>query len=115
MAYRVPCAGGAFTAWVTPHGEPGDADHRRAGHVRVLAEGEEVFTRLYGLRNDAESFNSMLKRSLLVDRAMSLGGARQLVDVLCFALLHNAITAHQATVSTDKAGARAPGPASRAG
>lgn len=29
-------------------------------------------------------------RSLLDERAMSLGGARRLVDVLCFALLHNA-------------------------
>ena len=88
---------------------------RRAGHVRVIAEGEEPFTRLYGLRNDAESFNSMLKRSLLVDRAMSLGGARQLVDVLCFALLHNAITAHQAAIAKEKAGERQTRTASRAG
>lgn len=115
VAYQVPCAYGAFTAWITPHGEPGDADHRRAGHVRVIAEGEEAFTRLYGLRNDAESFNSMLKRSLIVDRAMSLGGPRQLVDVLCFALLHNAITAHHAALATNKAGGRLTGAASRAG
>ena len=111
----MPCAAGAFTAWITPHGEPGDTDHRRAGHVRVIAEGEEVFTQLYGLRNDAESFNSMLKRSLIVDRAMSLGGARQLVDVLCFALLHNAITAHQAALAMETAGPRLARTASRAG
>lgn len=101
IAYRVPCRAGEFTAWITPHGEPGDPDHRRAGHVRVIAEGEPDFARLYGLRNDAESWNSMLKRSLLVDRAASLGGARQLVDVLCFALLHNAMTAYQAALAAD--------------
>jgi hypothetical protein len=101
VAYRVPCPAGELTAWVTPHGEAGDPDHRRAGHVRVIAEGEPDFTRLYGLRNDAESWNSMLKRSLLVERAASLGGARQLVDVLCFALLHNAITAYQAALAAD--------------
>ena len=40
-----------------------------------------------------------IKRSLLVDRAMSLGGARQLLDVLCYALLHNAIAAHHAVAA----------------
>ena len=48
------------------------------------------------LRNDAEPFNSQLKRTLLVDRAMSLGGRRQLLDVLCFAHLHNATNALRA-------------------
>jgi hypothetical protein len=99
VAYNVPCTHGSFTAWVTPHGEPGDDDHRRAGHVRVIADGEPDFQRLYGLREDAESTNSMLKRSLLCDRAMSLGGARQLVDVVCFGLLHNAVTGHRAALA----------------
>lgn len=94
VAYEIPCPTGAFLAWVTPHGEPGDTDHRRADAVRVIAEGEPDFTRLYGLRNDAEAFNSHYKRTLHVDRAMSLGGRRQLLDVLCYGLLNNAITLH---------------------
>jgi len=98
VGYEVPCERGSFLAWVTPHAEPGDADARRADAVRVIAEGEPDFDRLYGLRNDAESFNSQLKRTLLVDRAMSLGGRRQLLDVLCFGLLNNAVT-HHATLS----------------
>ncbi|MGB8650071.1 MAG: hypothetical protein WCD35_05355 [Mycobacteriales bacterium] len=98
IAYQVPCPAGDFTAWITPHGEPGDADHRRADAVRVIAEGEDDFTRLYGVRNDAESFNSQLKRSLLVGRAATLGGRRQLLDVLCFGLLNNAVTAHHQAV-----------------
>lgn len=91
VAYEVPCQLGSFLAWVTPHALAGETDHKRADAVRVIAEGEPDFDRLYGLRNDAESFNSQLKRSLLVDRAMSLGGARQLLDVLCMALLNNAV------------------------
>ena len=54
------------------------------------------FDRLYGLRNDSEAFNSQLKRTLLVDRAMSLGAHRQLLDVLCFALLNNTTNAYRA-------------------
>jgi hypothetical protein len=96
VGYTVPCSHGPFTAWVTPHGAAGDTDHRRADAVRVIAEGEPDFEALYGLRNDAESFNAQLKRTLLVDRAMSLGGARQLLDVLCFATLHNARNAYRA-------------------
>lgn len=99
VAYEVPCESGAFLAWVTPHGEPGDAKHRRADAVRVIAEGEPDFDRLYGLRNDAESFNSQLKRSLLVGRAMSLGGRRQLLDVLCYAVLHNATNEYRAAAA----------------
>ncbi|GAA4722356.1 hypothetical protein GCM10025782_20390 [Pedococcus ginsenosidimutans] len=99
VAYEVPCPASPFLAWVTPHGEPGDTNHRRADAVRVIAEGEDDFTRLYGLRNDAESFNSQLKRSLLVDRAMSLGGQRQLLDVLCYGLLHNATNAYRAALA----------------
>jgi hypothetical protein len=96
VAYEVACPGGLFLAWVTPHALAGELDHRRADAVRVIAEGEPDFDRLYGLRNDAESFNSQLKRSLLVDRAMSLGGQRQLLDVLCFGLLQNAVNAYRA-------------------
>lgn len=96
VAYTVPCPHGSFQAWVTPHALAGEADHKRADAVRVIAEGEDDFTTLYGLRNDAESFNAQLKKTLLVDRAMSLGARRQLLDVLCFAVLHNAVNDYRA-------------------
>lgn len=95
IGYDIPCGAGSFTAWVTPHALAGEDDHRRADAVRVIAEGEDDFTRLYGLRNDSESFNSQLKRTLLVDRAMSLGAQRQLLDVLCYAVVHNAATQYR--------------------
>jgi hypothetical protein len=101
VAYEVPCSRGPFfQAWITPHGLSNDSGHQTADAVRVIAEGEPHFERLYGLRNDAESFNSQLKRSLLVDRAMSLGGRRQLLDVLCYSLLHNATNAYRAAAQT---------------
>jgi hypothetical protein len=96
VAYEVPCRHGAFLAWITPHAGPGDAEHRKADAVRVIAEGDSDFAVLYGLRNDSESFNSQLKRTLLVDRAMSLGAHRQLLDVLCFAVLNNTTNAYRA-------------------
>lgn len=96
IAYEVPCPTEPFLAWVTPHAEPGDTEHARADAVRVIAQGDEDFARLYGLRNDSEAFNSQLKRTLLVDRAMSLGGQRQLLDVLCFAILNNTTNAYRA-------------------
>ncbi len=75
VAYEVPCPAGGFLAWVTPHAEPGDTEHRRADAVRVIAEGEPDFTGSTGSATTPKAFNSQLKRTLLVDRAMSLGGA----------------------------------------
>jgi hypothetical protein len=102
VGYEVPCPDGAFLAWVTPHAEPGDTEHRRADAVRVIAQGEPDFASLYGLRNDSEAFNSQLKRTLLVDRAMSLGAHRQLLDVLCFGLLNNTTNAYRAARLTQQ-------------
>jgi hypothetical protein len=111
VAYEVPCPAEPFQAWITPHALAGDSDHKTADAVRIIAEGEPDFDRLYGLRNDAESFNSQLKRSLLVDRAMSLGGYRQLLDVLCYGLLHNAVNAYRASAFTTTSTASAVLPA----
>ncbi len=101
VAYAVPCPhadGGSFLAWICPHSTEIDTSTRTAENVRVIAAGEADFARLYPVRSDAESHNAHLKRTLLFDRAMSLGGTRQLIDVLAYGLLHNAITAHHARV-----------------
>ena len=93
-AFEVPCRHGSFLAWVSPHAETGDRSYRRPDAVRLIAPGESDFDHLYPIRNDAENANSELKRTLLVDRAMSLGWRRQLCDVLLWALLNNALTEH---------------------
>jgi hypothetical protein len=97
-AYTVPCSAGDFLAWVSPHPQH-SADTGRPDAVRLIAEGEPDFTRLYPIRSDSESQNSAFKRTLLVDRAMSLGGRRQLLDFLCYALLTNATAAYHAAAA----------------
>lgn len=93
-AYEVPCPQGPFLAWVTPHSDPQDRTNSRPDAMRLIAPGEPDWERLYGLRSDAENANCEFKRTLLVDRAMSLGWRRNVVEMLCWALLNNALTDH---------------------
>jgi hypothetical protein len=105
VGYELVCPGEAFTVWLSPH--PGrDGDSARPEQLRILPAGDPDSQRLAGIRSDAESFHSNYKRTLIVDRAMSLGWRRGLVDLYCFALLNNALTEHRAA-ETEQAGARA--------
>lgn len=89
LGVEIPCRRGPFTLWLSPHAtKHGD---NLPEHLRLLPPDDADFTRLYGLRNDSESFNSQFKRTLLVDRAASVGWERQLFDVLCFAVLQNSL------------------------
>ena len=65
---------------------------RAARDLRVLPDGDPDALRLHGLRSDAESVHSSFKRTLIVDRAMSLGWRRGLVDFYCYAWYTNALT-----------------------
>ena len=89
VAVEVPCPKGAFTIWLSPHAT-GDRD-TTPEHVRLIPPGDPDFARLYGMRNDAESFNASFKRSLLVDRASSVGWRRQLFDLLGYVVLANSL------------------------
>jgi hypothetical protein len=95
VGYQVACPGQPFTIWLSPH--PGRAgDTARPEQLRVLPAGDPDAQRLYGIRSDAEGFHSNYKRTLIVDRQMSLGWRRGLVDLYCFALYNNALTEHRA-------------------
>jgi hypothetical protein len=95
VGYELACPGEPFTVWLSPH--PGkDGDTRRPEQLRVLPTGDPDTQRLYGVRSDAESFHSNYKRTLIVDRAMSLGWRRGLVDLYCFAVYNNALTEYRA-------------------
>ncbi len=102
VGHTLTCPRGAFTVWLAPHPRH-DRDAARPENLRIIAEGDPDFTRLHGLRSDSESFHSQLKRTLLVDRQMSLGWRRGLLDVYCFALLNNAFAEAQATSSAPAA------------
>src|SRR5690606_3270749 len=82
LAVTVPCPHGEFTIWVSPH--PTKPRDTTPEHVRLLPPEDPDFAALYGRRNDAESINSQFKRTLLVDRAVSVGWQRQLFDLLAF-------------------------------
>ncbi|NTW40113.1 MAG: hypothetical protein HGA44_09520, partial [Cellulomonadaceae bacterium] len=90
LGYDVPCPTGDFTVWLSPHGTPESS--ARPENLRAIPDDDAYSLRLRGLRSDAESFHANLKRTLLADRAMSLGWRRGLLDVYAFALLNNAIT-----------------------
>lgn len=106
VGYRLDCPLEPFTVWLSPH--PGKAgDTRRPEQIRLLPTGDPDALRLAGIRSDAESFHANYKRTLLVDRAMSKGWRRGLVDLYCFTLLNNALAEHRAAEHEQAAAGRA--------
>lgn len=94
VGYQLACPSEPFTVWLSPHpGRTGDT--RRPEQLRIIPTNDPDYQRLYGLRSDAESFHSNYKRTLIVDRAMSLGWRRGLVDLYCFVLYNNALTEYR--------------------
>ncbi len=94
----IACEHGDIELLVSPHAQrPGD--HSRPDQLRLIPAGDDDFAVLYGLRNDSESLNSNFKRTLLVDRATSLGWQRQLLDLLGFGLLTNSLALHHHSVA----------------
>lgn len=87
LGIDIDCRHGEFRLWLSPHAT--DADATLPEHLRLIPPDDPDFKLLYGLRNDSESFNSQYKRTLLVDRATSVGWERQLFDLLAFAILEN--------------------------
>lgn len=72
--------------------------YNRAICVRPHPEGSEGFEAVYGVREDAESFNNLLKQSLWNKRSHSLDPDRQFLDMLAFNLNRNirALMAYEA-------------------
>lgn len=95
VGYRIRCtAGGDFDTWLSPHARSG-SDPNRPHRLRVIHEHDPDWPGLYPLRSDAESVHSQFKRTLLIDRAVSLGWRRGLVDYYAFALMSNALTEYR--------------------
>lgn len=94
LGVAVTCPYGDFTAWISPHPEPGDATHGRPDQLRLLPEHDPHFAAIYGLRNDSEAINAEYKRTLPADRAAALGWRRQVLDLHAWALLNNTLAWH---------------------
>jgi hypothetical protein len=89
VGYRIDCARAPFETWLSPHAKnPGDP---RPEALRVFPDGDPDTLRLRGLRSDAESVHSGFKRTLITERAMSLGWRRGLIDYYAFAWYTNAL------------------------
>lgn len=89
LGVEVPCPRGMFTAWISPHPQPGDDTHRRPDQLRLIAPSDHHFQVLYGLRNDSEAINAEYKRTLAFGRASGLGWRRQTLDLMSWAVLNN--------------------------
>jgi hypothetical protein len=68
----------------------------RTEHLRAIPPSSADYSRLYPRRSDSEAINRYLDDTLWLTRAHSVGGPRQLVDLLGFALLVNAVALHRA-------------------
>lgn len=90
VGYPIPCTTEPFTVWLTPH--PARDGDPRPEHLRVLPDHDPDTSRIRGIRSDAESNHSQYKRTLITDRAMSLGWRRGLVDYHAYAWYSNALT-----------------------
>ncbi len=102
VGYTLACPRGETTVWLQPHATK-DGNPHRPDQLRVIPTSDPDAQRLMGIRSDAESFHAMYKRTLIVNRAMSLGATRGLLDLYCFALYNNALTEyrhHQQTLAT---------------
>ncbi len=65
----------------------------RTENVRPIAPDDPGFAELFRRRNDAESINRALEDTLCLRRAHSLGRRRQLVNMIGYALMVNALAA----------------------
>ncbi|MDQ3575068.1 MAG: hypothetical protein M3404_09155 [Actinomycetota bacterium] len=79
----------------------------RTEHLRPLPPSGADYKRLYPRRADAESINRALDDSMWLGRAHSLGGKRQLVDLLGFAMTVNSLALHRRRQSLAPPGQRA--------
>jgi hypothetical protein len=105
--YALASSGGGGQVTVRLHGTDEDTARRfnRTENVRVIPPADPDFTRLYRRRNDAESINRGIVDSLYLGRAHSLGHARQIVNLLGYALMVNslALYLHRARESVSPA------------
>jgi hypothetical protein len=95
--YAMPTEGGDRHIRVRLNGNDEDARRglNRAEHLRAYAPSDPAYERLMPKRNNAESMNSRLKRTLPGGRAHSVGHIAQEADLLGFQLGLNALSRHR--------------------
>src|ERR1700694_5455867 len=91
--FALPAEHGGGTITVRLHGNDEDVKRRfnRTENVRPIPPTDPDFTRLFRIRNDAESINRGLDDTLYLRRAHSVGHRRQLVNLLGWAIMVNSV------------------------
>ena len=95
--YRLPERYENQRITVRLHANPDDAARKfnRTENVRAIPPTDPDFARLYPRRNDSESINRNLEDTLWLGRAHSVGHARQLLNLLGYALMVNGLALHR--------------------
>lgn len=97
IEFAVPSCGTVHRQRIDTTDDDRDRGYNRAEHLRQHVktdDGDSVYDRCYGWREDVESVNNTLDRSLYGGRMIAYGAVRQLTVMLGFALGRNAIAAY---------------------
>jgi hypothetical protein len=95
--YQLPDRFGnqVITVRLHSNGEDQVRGFNRTENVRPIPPSDPDFARLYPRRNDSESINRNLEDTLWLGRAHSIGHARQLMNLLGYALMVNGLALHR--------------------
>jgi hypothetical protein len=97
LEFATPSCGTVHRERIDTTAEDCARGHNRAEHLRQHVktdDGESVYDRCYGWREDSESLNNTLDRTLYGGRMIAYSAVRQLTVMLGFAIGRNAIAAY---------------------
>ena len=95
--FELPASYGGKTVTVRLHNNDEDAARKfnRTENVRPIAPSDPDFKAIYSRRSDSESINRALEDTLYLNRAHSVGHARQHVNLLGYAIMVNSLALHE--------------------
>jgi hypothetical protein len=97
IEFAIPSCGTVHRERIDTTDGDRDRGYNRAEHLRQHVktdDGDSVYDRCYGWREDSESLNNTLDRTLYGGRMIAYAAVRQLTVMLGFALGRNAIAAY---------------------
>ncbi|WP_233213495.1 hypothetical protein [Mycobacterium hubeiense] len=97
VEFAIPSCGTVHRERIDTTDDDRDRGYNRAEHLRQHVktdDADSVYDRCYGWREDVESLNNTLDRTLYGGRMIAYGAVRQLTVMLGFAVGRNAIAAY---------------------